>query len=99
MAVLGVWTKLISDTSIRRSSQTLAVLAGNAYIYGGELRPREPVDSMVYRVALDRGMYGIHSFIHALVHISYYPWLSTIAKREGGKKRKRNNPNGVNIYN
>ncbi|KAJ9259423.1 hypothetical protein DTO207G8_986 [Paecilomyces variotii] len=54
MAVLGVWTKLISDTSIRRSSQTLAVLAGNAYIYGGELRPREPVDSMVYRVALDR---------------------------------------------
>ncbi|KAL1880295.1 hypothetical protein Plec18167_003698 [Paecilomyces lecythidis] len=50
----AVWRRLISDPSIQRSSQTLAVVAGNAYIYGGELRPREPVDSVVYRVSLDR---------------------------------------------
>ncbi|KAF7591878.1 hypothetical protein BBP40_000921 [Aspergillus hancockii] len=49
----GVWTKLPSDTSIQRSSQTLSVIAGNAYLYGGELRPREPVDSAVYRITLD----------------------------------------------
>ncbi|GIJ90100.1 hypothetical protein Asppvi_009050 [Aspergillus pseudoviridinutans] len=46
----AVWTKLLSDASIKRSSQTLSVIANNAYIYGGELRPREPVDSAVYRV-------------------------------------------------
>ncbi|KAF7114764.1 hypothetical protein CNMCM5793_000303 [Aspergillus hiratsukae] len=46
----AVWTKLLSDASIKRSSQTLSVIAHNAYIYGGELRPREPVDSAVYRV-------------------------------------------------
>ncbi|RAL10661.1 Kelch repeat protein [Aspergillus homomorphus CBS 101889] len=51
--VLAVWTKLLSDTSLKRSSQTLTVLGNNAYIYGGELRPREPVDSTVYHLALN----------------------------------------------
>lgn len=51
----AVWTNLLSDDSIQRSSQTLSVLAGNAYLYGGELRPREPVDSAVYRITLDNG--------------------------------------------
>ncbi|KAE8369277.1 hypothetical protein BDV27DRAFT_165822 [Aspergillus caelatus] len=49
----AVWTNLLSDDSIRRSSQTLSAVAGNAYLYGGELRPREPVDSAVYRITLD----------------------------------------------
>ncbi|GAD93097.1 Kelch repeat protein [Paecilomyces variotii No. 5] len=48
------WAFGPDDPSIQRSSQTLAVVAGNVYIYGGELRPREPVDSVVYRMALDR---------------------------------------------
>ncbi|PYI01283.1 kelch repeat protein [Aspergillus sclerotiicarbonarius CBS 121057] len=50
----AVWTKLFSDASIRRSSQTMSVIAGNAYLYGGELQPREPVDSTVYRLAVGR---------------------------------------------
>ncbi|OJK01901.1 hypothetical protein ASPACDRAFT_8362, partial [Aspergillus aculeatus ATCC 16872] len=52
--VRATWTQLLSDTStsIQRSSQTLTILGDNAYIYGGELRPREPVDSTVYRLAL-----------------------------------------------
>lgn len=49
----AIWTKILSDIAIKRSSQTLAILASNAYIYGGELRPREPVDSAVYRLSLD----------------------------------------------
>lgn len=53
--VRAVWNKLLSDASIQRSSQTLSVIGGNAYIYGGELRPREPVDSAVYRISTDRG--------------------------------------------
>ncbi|KAL2867726.1 Kelch repeat protein [Aspergillus lucknowensis] len=49
----AIWKKLVSDPSIQRSSQTLSVVGNNAYIYGGELRPREPVDSSVYRVSLN----------------------------------------------
>lgn len=33
----------------------MSVTAGNAFIYGGELRPREPVDSVVYRIAVEGG--------------------------------------------
>ncbi len=51
----AVWKKLLSDASIQRSSQTLSVIGGSAYIYGGELRPREPVDSVVYRISADSG--------------------------------------------
>lgn len=53
--VRAVWKKLLSDASIQRSSQTLSVIGGSAYIYGGELRPREPVDSVVYRISADGG--------------------------------------------
>ncbi|KAE8150836.1 hypothetical protein BDV25DRAFT_171875, partial [Aspergillus avenaceus] len=48
----AVWTNLLADASIRRSSHTLSIIDNDAYIYGGELRPREPVDSAVYRIAL-----------------------------------------------
>lgn len=60
----AVWTKLLADVDtscVQRSSQTLSVIAGNAFIYGGELRPREPVDSAVYRIAVSGGMYMYHS--------------------------------------
>ncbi|RDW68793.1 Kelch repeat protein [Aspergillus mulundensis] len=50
--VSAVWKKLLSDASIQRSSQTLSVIGKSAFIYGGELRPREPVDSAVYRIPM-----------------------------------------------
>ncbi|KAL4995472.1 hypothetical protein BDV10DRAFT_174580 [Aspergillus recurvatus] len=53
--VRAAWKKLLSDTSIQRSSQTLSVIGANAFVYGGELRPREPVDSAVYRISIDSG--------------------------------------------
>jgi hypothetical protein len=49
------WRKLVAAPTIQRSSQTLAVIAENAYIHGGELRPREPVDSVVHTVQLKPG--------------------------------------------
>ncbi|KEF55148.1 uncharacterized protein A1O9_08802 [Exophiala aquamarina CBS 119918] len=48
------WTKLAASSSLRRSSQTLCVIGKTAYIYGGELRPREPVDSDVYQFTLSQ---------------------------------------------
>ncbi|KAF2093799.1 kelch repeat protein-like protein [Rhizodiscina lignyota] len=44
----GKWTKIASSSSIQRSSQVLSVvnnnLDNNALIFGGELKPRQPVD-------------------------------------------------------
>ncbi|KAL4924105.1 Kelch repeat protein [Aspergillus undulatus] len=54
----AVWKKLLVDPSIQRSSQSLSVVGSNAYIYGGELRPREPVDSSVYYVPLEPGEFS-----------------------------------------
>ncbi|RHZ55575.1 hypothetical protein CDV55_100574 [Aspergillus turcosus] len=67
----AVWTKLLSDASIQRSSQTLSVIANDAYIYGGELRPREPVDSAVYRVPV--GGDGMSSNIPVMASTSIAP--------------------------
>ncbi|KIW34709.1 uncharacterized protein PV07_01468 [Cladophialophora immunda] len=53
--VLGTWKKYVSSSLIRRSSQTLAVIEKTAYIYGGELHPREPVDSGVYACSIVQG--------------------------------------------
>ncbi|KAL4984682.1 hypothetical protein BDW68DRAFT_193499 [Aspergillus falconensis] len=50
--VRAAWKKLLSDASIQRSSQTVSVIGTNAFVYGGELRPREPVDSAVYRISV-----------------------------------------------
>ncbi|KAL3431890.1 hypothetical protein BDV09DRAFT_175197 [Aspergillus tetrazonus] len=51
--VRAAWRKLLNDASVQRSSQTLSIVGTNAFIYGGELRPREPVDSAVYRISVD----------------------------------------------
>ncbi|RVX71212.1 hypothetical protein B0A52_04786 [Exophiala mesophila] len=45
---LATWKQCTTSSLIRRSSQTLAVIGKTAYIYGGELRPREPVDAAIY---------------------------------------------------
>ncbi|KIW17901.1 hypothetical protein PV08_05096 [Exophiala spinifera] len=48
----GTWKRCLSDPLICRSSQTLAVIGKTAYIYGGEIRPREPVDSSLYSFSI-----------------------------------------------
>lgn len=46
MAVLsGTWTCLATSERLRRSSQSLSVLNSQAWVFGGELLPRQPVDS------------------------------------------------------
>jgi hypothetical protein len=39
------WTRLASSERLRRSSQSLSVLGSQAWVFGGELLPREPVDN------------------------------------------------------
>ena len=42
----------IKTTPLPRSSHTLSVVAGRAYIFGGEISPREPVDNDMHVITL-----------------------------------------------
>ena len=39
------WTRLASSTRLQRSSQAISVVGSKAFIFGGELKPRQPVDN------------------------------------------------------
>lgn len=47
--------KLLEEETLRRSSQIVSVVDDKAYIFGGELRPREPRDNDVHVVSLNSG--------------------------------------------
>ncbi|KAL7622990.1 hypothetical protein AAE478_006669 [Parahypoxylon ruwenzoriense] len=47
----GTWQH-ISIPPLPRSSHSLDVVAGNAYIFGGEVEPRKPVDNDMHVIAL-----------------------------------------------
>lgn len=49
--VKAKWER-ITNTPLPRSSHTLSVIAGRAYIFGGEISPREPVDNDMHIVTL-----------------------------------------------
>ncbi|KAJ6550090.1 hypothetical protein B0H19DRAFT_1160348 [Mycena capillaripes] len=53
------WTKLpLSDAysdALTRSSHSLAIVKDSAYLFGGELTPRKPVDAHLYTVDLKTG--------------------------------------------
>jgi hypothetical protein len=46
--LFGTWTKLAESDDLRRSSQTLSVIDNQAFVFGGELVPRQPVDSKLH---------------------------------------------------
>lgn len=48
------WQRIDSD-HLARSSHTLNVVAGRAYIFGGEIDPREPVDNEMHIITLPSG--------------------------------------------
>ncbi|OBT38493.1 hypothetical protein VE00_11031 [Pseudogymnoascus sp. WSF 3629] len=48
--VSASWTSLFASNELQRSSHILSVVNGSAYIFGGELLPRQPRDNHVYRL-------------------------------------------------
>lgn len=44
--------KILDDEILRRSSQIVLVVGDRAYIFGGELQPREPRDNDIHAVSL-----------------------------------------------
>ncbi|KAL6711099.1 hypothetical protein ACN47E_006974 [Coniothyrium glycines] len=51
----GTWTRLLDTERLRRSSQVLSVVDHHVLIFGGEVKPREPVDSKVDVLSLKPG--------------------------------------------
>ncbi|KAH6713264.1 hypothetical protein BKA61DRAFT_608815 [Leptodontidium sp. MPI-SDFR-AT-0119] len=49
--VKAKWER-INSTPLPRSSHSLSVIAGRAYIFGGEVNPREPVDNDMHIITL-----------------------------------------------
>jgi hypothetical protein len=51
-AIQAKWTKVVEAEILQRSSQIVSAIDKQIYIFGGELRPREPRDNDVHLVSL-----------------------------------------------
>ena len=62
MVLIASWTPLSLTTAaaqtLTRSSHALIAHAGKAYIFGGELKPRIPVDGTLHTVDLSSGQHN-----------------------------------------
>lgn len=46
----GTWEPI--DVALPRSSHSIDIISGNAYVFGGEINPREPVDNDMHVITL-----------------------------------------------
>jgi hypothetical protein len=51
----SLWTPISQSINLPRSSHTVCVVKGRAYIFGGEVKPREPVGNDMHVVTLPSG--------------------------------------------
>ncbi|CAF9924786.1 MAG: hypothetical protein GOMPHAMPRED_003708 [Gomphillus americanus] len=54
LPISAIWTK-VSPVELPRSSHSVCVITGRAYIFGGEIEPRNPVDNDMHVVTLPSG--------------------------------------------
>lgn len=52
-SISAIWKQCPSSSSLQRSSHTVDSIEGEAYVFGGELLPRQPLRSQVFKVVLD----------------------------------------------
>lgn len=52
MPLKARWTRIPLTNTLPRSSHSLSVIKGVAYVFGGEIRPREPVDNDIHCISL-----------------------------------------------
>jgi len=53
------WTRLVSNARLQRSSQSICLIDSQAWIFGGELEPRVPVDNKLDVVELNPDLTGM----------------------------------------
>jgi hypothetical protein len=51
----GTWTRLLNEDRLQRSSQVLSVIDQTVCIFGGEVKPRQPVDDKIDVFSLKPG--------------------------------------------
>jgi len=56
-SIQAKWTRLASSDRLKRSSQNLSVVGDRAWIFGGELQPRQPIDNQFDVVELSESKY------------------------------------------
>lgn len=74
-----------AQTALKRSSNNLAVVGNKAYVYGGEAKPREPVDDELWVVDLD-SEFSLSFITHMCLFwvdqlISGFVYSSSISRR------------------
>ncbi|KAL8658601.1 MAG: hypothetical protein Q9226_000891 [Calogaya cf. arnoldii] len=52
MPLKATWRRLVTSNPLPRSSHSLSVIKGKAYVFGGEERPREPVGNEMHVLTL-----------------------------------------------
>lgn len=52
-SIQASWRQIIDVNDIRRSSQVASVAQEDLLVFGGEIKPRQPVDNKIYRIPLD----------------------------------------------
>ena len=52
MPLKATWKRIPTDIHLPRSSHSLSIVRGKAYIFGGEVKAREPVDTDVHVLTL-----------------------------------------------
>lgn len=62
----AIWTQLRVSDELTRSSHTLSVVDDAAYIFGGELLPRQPRDNDVYKIEITAGSMLVSAFFECL---------------------------------
>lgn len=55
MPIQAKWKNILEAEILQRSSQVVSAVDDQVYIFGGELRPREPRDNDLHTVSLGPG--------------------------------------------
>ncbi|ORY27072.1 hypothetical protein BCR39DRAFT_539103 [Naematelia encephala] len=58
MSTKYIWTKIPVKEEIKRSSHSFCVIGNKGYIFGGEIKPRQPVDNALHVIDLSTGVYN-----------------------------------------
>lgn len=70
--VSAQWRRLVTSKILQRSSQIISVIHDTVYVFGGELRPREPRDNDVHVIKIQRDA-SLHPSVATLSSNSHSP--------------------------
>ncbi|KAL9639849.1 MAG: hypothetical protein Q9164_000669 [Protoblastenia rupestris] len=59
MPLKAIWKRIPTDTFLPRSSHSLSIIKAKAYIFGGEEKPRKPVDNDVHVFTLPQSEHDL----------------------------------------